>query len=262
MKLDLADPFAPRVVLRSELLRAPGGGGLAASGERAPARARAAARPTSRSCTSSPCVLQNPGKQFDWQHPPLPGQEFPGLSLSAEVIQLFLLMAKRVGAEGMALRPSSFHAARAYARHFSFLDGAAQVRFEALRDEPRAPTAVAALLGAGPGVRPVRWRTGDVDAGSDGRAPRHTGGAGGGFHGAPGGAAKRPRQKVPHRPGLPPPQVPLGADASTPGPGERPGATSPTSPGALSGRVASAPCLYWPNAASRGLARGSPPARR
>src|SRR5262249_50959183 len=82
-------------------------------------------------------VLQNPGKTFDWYRPPLPGQQFPGLSLSAEVLQLFLLMARRVGAEGMALRPSSFHAARAYARHFVFVDGAAQARFEALRDEPR-----------------------------------------------------------------------------------------------------------------------------
>ncbi|HZX41603.1 MAG TPA: deacetylase, partial [Myxococcaceae bacterium] len=68
---------------------------------------------------------------------PLPGQEFPGLSLSAEIIQLLLLMAKRVGAEGMALRPSSFHAAWIYARHFAFVDGTAQARFDALRKEPR-----------------------------------------------------------------------------------------------------------------------------
>jgi hypothetical protein len=82
-------------------------------------------------------LLQNPGKTFDWHRPPLPGQEFPGLSLSGEVIQLLLLMAKRVGAEAMALRPSSFHAAWAYARHFVFVDGTAQARFDGLRREPR-----------------------------------------------------------------------------------------------------------------------------
>ena len=64
-------------------------------------------------------------------------EEFPGLSLSREIIHLLLLMVRRVGAQGMALRPSSFHAAWAYARHFVFVDGQAQARFEALRREPR-----------------------------------------------------------------------------------------------------------------------------
>ena len=136
VSLDLRDPFAPTVVVRSDLFAAP--------------VVEAQLRQVSghqlglgRTVSDVPLVflesllLQNPGRQFDWHRPPLPGQQFPGLSLSGEVIQLLLLMAKRVGAEGMALRPSSFHAAWAYARHFVFVDSRAQARFEALRDEPR-----------------------------------------------------------------------------------------------------------------------------
>lgn len=136
LTLDLEDPFAPRVAVRSALF--------------GPPVVEASLRQTSgrqlglgRAVAGVPLLyfesllLQNPGKQFDWHRPRLPGQEFPGLSMSAEVIQLFLLMAKRVGAEGLALRPSSFHAAWAYGRHFSFVDGTAQARFEALRAQPR-----------------------------------------------------------------------------------------------------------------------------
>lgn len=136
VNLDLADPFAPTLVVRSDRFSAP--------------VAEVSLRQVSghqlglgKSVRDVPLVflesllLQNPGKHFDWRRPPLPGQQFPGLSLSGEVVQLLLLMAKRVGAEGMALRPSSFHAAWAYARHFVFVDGRAQARFEALRREPR-----------------------------------------------------------------------------------------------------------------------------
>jgi len=136
LTLELQDPYAPRVVLRSELFEPPV---VEASLTQMSGRQLGLGRPAADLplLYLDSLVLQNPGKQFDWQRPPLPEQEFPGLSLSDEVIQLFLLMAKRVGAEGMALRPSTFHAARAYARHFSFVDGAAQVRFQALRDDPR-----------------------------------------------------------------------------------------------------------------------------
>jgi len=134
--LDLQDPFAPRVVVRSDLFDAPV---VEASLRQVSGQQLGLGRPV----TDVPLLylesllLQNPGKQFDWHRPRLPGQDFPGLSLSSEVIQLLLLMAKRVGAEGMALRPSTFHAAWAYARHFSFIEGGAQARFDALRTEPR-----------------------------------------------------------------------------------------------------------------------------
>jgi len=78
-------------------------------------------------------LLQHPGRSFEWSRPPLPGQQHPGLALSAEFLEVLLLMARRVGAEGMALTPATFGAAWVYSRHFHFVDGAAQGRFMALR---------------------------------------------------------------------------------------------------------------------------------
>ncbi len=136
VSLELQDPFAPRVVVRSDLFDPPvmEASLRQVSGHQLGLGRRVADVPL---LFLESLLLQNPGKSFDWHHPPLPGQQFPGLRLSAEVIQLLLLMAKRVGAEGMALRPSSFHAAWAYARYFRFVDGAAQARFDALRADPR-----------------------------------------------------------------------------------------------------------------------------
>jgi len=136
LDLELADPYAPTVVVRSDLFDAPV---VEASLRQVSGHQLGLGRALSDVSLLylESLLLQHPGRTFDWHRPPLPGQKFPGLSLSGEVIQLLLLMARRVGAEGMALRPSSFHAAWAYARHFAFVNGTAQARFEALRNEPR-----------------------------------------------------------------------------------------------------------------------------
>jgi hypothetical protein len=136
LNLDLADPFSPRVLVRSERFDPPV---MEASLRQVSGHQLGLGKAVADVLLLylESLVLQNPGKQFDWHRPPLPAQEFPGLSLSSEILQLLLLMAKRVGAEGMALRPSTFHAAWAYSRHFIFVDGAAQARFDALRAEPR-----------------------------------------------------------------------------------------------------------------------------
>jgi len=136
VELDLGDPFAPRVLVGSDRFAAPV---LEASLRQVSGHQLGLGRPVSDVpiLYLESLLLQHPGRSFDWRRPPLPGQQFPGLNLSGEIIQLFLLMAKRVGAEGLALRPSSFHAAWTYARDFIFVDGAAQARFEALRAERR-----------------------------------------------------------------------------------------------------------------------------
>jgi hypothetical protein len=136
VNLDLGDPFAPAVVVRSDLFAAPV---MEASLRQVNGHQLGLAKAVADVplLFLESLLLQNPGQQFSWHRPPLPGQQFPGLSLSREVIQLLLLMVRRVGAQGMALRPSSFHAARAYARHFVFVDGDAQARFGALVGDPR-----------------------------------------------------------------------------------------------------------------------------
>jgi hypothetical protein len=78
-------------------------------------------------------LLQNPGRGFDWNRPPLPGQSHPGLALSGQILDLLLLMARRIGAEALALIPATFAAACVYESRFLFVDGAAQGRFLALK---------------------------------------------------------------------------------------------------------------------------------
>ncbi|MFP2925144.1 deacetylase [Pyxidicoccus sp. 3LG] len=96
-------------------------------------------------------LLQNPGRSFDWNRPPLPGQSHPGLALSGQILELLLLMARRIGAEALALIPATFAAACVYERRFLFVDGTAQGRFLALRaagqERPRWLLAWAVELG-------------------------------------------------------------------------------------------------------------------
>lgn len=132
VRLSLEDAFRPRIILWSQRYQAPA--------------AEIALRKTTGAEVGLPSpldtrallfmdsfLLQHPGRSFDWNRPPMPGQLRPGLALSAELLELMLLMARRVGAEGMALTPNTFAAAWVYSRYFHFVDGAAQGRFQALR---------------------------------------------------------------------------------------------------------------------------------
>jgi hypothetical protein len=131
VRLSLEDPFVPRITLVSERYRRPA---IELTLSRTEGRKLGLA-----SLAQTPLlfldgiVLEHPGREFDWARPPLPGQRRPGLSVSNDVLELLLLMAGRIGAQGMALVPRHFHAAHAFARHFAFADGATQGRFEALR---------------------------------------------------------------------------------------------------------------------------------
>ncbi len=84
----------------------------------------------------------------------MPGQRHPGLALSAEFLEVLLLMARRIGAEGMALTPATFAAAWVYSRHFHFVDGAAHGRFLAQRRAGRQWPRWLAGLGGGAGLPP------------------------------------------------------------------------------------------------------------
>jgi len=132
LRLLLDDPFQPRIVIWSPRFHAP-------VADVVLRRAVGAEVGLTRSLAEVPLLyldsftLQHPGRPFDWNRPPMPGQVHPGLALSAEILEVLLLMARRIGAEAMALSPATFAAAWVYERYFTFVDGAAQGRYLALR---------------------------------------------------------------------------------------------------------------------------------
>jgi acetoin utilization deacetylase AcuC-like enzyme len=88
-------------------------------------------------------TLRHPIGTFGEARPRLPGQEVPGLGLSPEVVELLERMARRVGVDGVAWRPSFFHTAPPPGSGVRFVDDARQGRFEALfRDLGHLPPAV------------------------------------------------------------------------------------------------------------------------
>jgi hypothetical protein len=137
VQLDVEDPYRPRI--RLEGRRYAGRPCLEVELRETSAASVGLllSAPKARVLYLESLLLQHPGKGFTWSRPPLPEQEFPGLSLSGEVLQLLLLLAKRVGAEALVLRPSTFHAAWIYSRYFHFIDGRAQGRFESIRNSRR-----------------------------------------------------------------------------------------------------------------------------
>ena len=137
LRLDITDVYRPRISLESR----PFGGRPVIDVELRSVTGSVVGFPGSLSAVPmlylESLLLQHPGKRFSWSRPPLPEQEFPGMALSGEILQLLLLLAKRVGVEALVLRPSTFHAASIYARYFRFVDGRAGGRFESLRRNPR-----------------------------------------------------------------------------------------------------------------------------
>ncbi|NOK23496.1 deacetylase [Corallococcus carmarthensis] len=136
LRLSCQDPFQPRVTLLSRRYHSP-------VVDLSLRQALGAEVGFTRSAAEAPLLyvdsllLQHPGRPFDWSRPPLPGQLHPGLSLSRELMELLHLMARRIGAEGVALTPATFSAACVYEPRFTFVDGAAEGQFSALRGAGR-----------------------------------------------------------------------------------------------------------------------------
>ena len=137
VRLDLADAYRPRIRLESRAFAGRPCLDVELRETTGAAVGLLAGHDTLRVLYLESLLLQHPGRTFDWSRPPLPEQEFPGLSLSGEILQILLLVAKRVGAEALVVRPSTFHAAWIYSRYFGFIDGRAQGRFESLRASHR-----------------------------------------------------------------------------------------------------------------------------
>jgi hypothetical protein len=77
-------------------------------------------------------LLQSPGEGFPEGRVALPGQRWPGLGLSREVIAAILRATRRVGAAGALGTPMHYHLALMYHRLFAYVDPVAEGRFQAL----------------------------------------------------------------------------------------------------------------------------------
>ncbi|RKH43513.1 deacetylase [Corallococcus sp. AB049A] len=132
LRLSCQDPFQPRITLLSRRYHSPV---VDLSLRQAPGAEVGFTRSTAEAplLYVDSLLLQHPGRPFDWNRPPLPGQLHPGLSLSRDLMELLHLMARRIGAEGVALMPATFSAACVYEPRFTFVDGAKQGHFSALR---------------------------------------------------------------------------------------------------------------------------------
>ena len=82
-------------------------------------------------------TLRNPRARFSDARPRMPGQDVPGLGLSREIAALLLRVAVRLGLEGLAFRPASYHLAWAGRATMHFVDPARQGQFEALAEALR-----------------------------------------------------------------------------------------------------------------------------
>lgn len=65
-------------------------------------------------------LLQNPKAKFSRNRHPLPGQSYPGLGLGDRVMELLILMTRRLRLEGMINKPNFFHTAFMFTREFVF----------------------------------------------------------------------------------------------------------------------------------------------
>jgi acetoin utilization deacetylase AcuC-like enzyme len=89
-------------------------------------------------------TLRHPRAQFSPLRPALPGQDVPGLGMAREASELLAIMARRLGMEGLAFRPSWYHMAYAARHSAHFIDPAREGRFQAMLRDLKG----LALLGA------------------------------------------------------------------------------------------------------------------
>lgn len=67
-------------------------------------------------------LLQNPTRSFTDDKPPLPGQNYPGLGLGDMLVELLILLGRRLRFEGISNKPAYFHTAFMFTRDCSFLN--------------------------------------------------------------------------------------------------------------------------------------------
>lgn len=77
-------------------------------------------------------LLQDPSTPFSEKRPRLPGQQHPGLGITAEVQALFVHAAKRLELDGVLNRPAHYHTGLFGREIFDFLDPRVEGRFSAM----------------------------------------------------------------------------------------------------------------------------------
>lgn len=80
-------------------------------------------------------ILQNPTGTFDPERPPLPGQEYPGLGIGKQVLELLYLMAKHQRTQGLLIVPHYYHTALIFSREFHFINPAYQALLNRMEAE-------------------------------------------------------------------------------------------------------------------------------
>ena len=78
-------------------------------------------------------TLQNPLQEFTPERPPLPGQNYPGLSLGKKVLDIFAYLARLTKKDGLLAYPAYFHNALLFSRQFSFINPAKEAEVHTIR---------------------------------------------------------------------------------------------------------------------------------
>ncbi len=78
-------------------------------------------------------LLQDPTAVFTRDRPQLPGQEFPGLGLANEVVELLVVVCRRLGLAAIEHRPAHYHNAVWASVRFRFADADLEGRLRAMR---------------------------------------------------------------------------------------------------------------------------------
>jgi len=78
-------------------------------------------------------LLQDPTKSFSPAKPALPGQRFPGLGLGDMLMELLILLGKRLSFDGISNKPAHFYTAYMFTRVFYFVNSKHQALIEAAK---------------------------------------------------------------------------------------------------------------------------------
>jgi len=76
--------------------------------------------------------MQNPRERFTRQKPKLPGQEYPGLGIGSQALELIIMAARRLGLQGVVNIPDHYHNAFLYSKIFHYEDPKDQARLMAI----------------------------------------------------------------------------------------------------------------------------------